>query len=234
MIASLPMYARPELAGPIARYWEAIQDHATAQNVTYDQTVIGVDAWRRPDLFLSQTCGAPYRDHLADQVQLVGTPDPGLPGCPPGYYQSVLIARDLITWGEALTQQWAANEAGSQSGTYAPRLRAPARLPDPSWSGSHLMSIDMVANGQADWAAIDAVTWAIADRLGQTHGLVVWDRTEPTPGLPYICAKALDPLPLRDAIKVAIGSLDQATRDVLMIHDLIDIPKTDYLAVPKP
>jgi len=228
------MYARPELAGPIARYWEAIQDHAPAPNVTFDQTVIGVDAWRRTDLFLSQTCGAPYRDHLADHVQLVGTPDARLPTCPPGYYQSVLIARDLITWGEALTRPWAANEAGSQSGNYAPRVRAPAKLDEPIWSGSHLSSIDMVAKGQADWAAIDAVTWEVGLRLGQGFGLVVWDRTEPTPALPYVTSLGNDAHAIAAAVLNAIANLASSDRDALCLYDLIQIPSDAYFAVPKP
>ncbi|MEO1562705.1 MAG: PhnD/SsuA/transferrin family substrate-binding protein [Pseudomonadota bacterium] len=234
MIASLPMYARPELAGPIKRYWDAIHDHAFVQHVTFDQTIIGIEAWRRPDLFLSQTCGAPYRDHLANHVQLVGTPNARLPACPPGYYQSVLIARDSITWAEAIRLPWTANEAGSQSGNYAPRMRAPAPLDEPIWSGSHLSSIDIVAKGQADWAAIDAVTWEIGLRLGQGFGLVVWDRTEPTPALPYVTNLTNDPHSIAAAVSNAIAYLAPSDRDALCLYDLIQIPRDAYFAVPKP
>ena len=39
--------------------------------------------WQDPDLLFSQTCGYPFRARLHKQVQLIGTPDYGLPGCPP-------------------------------------------------------------------------------------------------------------------------------------------------------
>lgn len=232
------MYARPETAAPLSRFWAAVRENLLANGIeasdTLNQAIIGIEAWKKPDLLLSQTCGAPYRDHLHGHVQLVGTPDARLPGCPPGYYQSVFIARDLLTWGEALGLSWAANEAGSQSGNYAALARAPNSLGDPIWSGSHLTSIDMVSGGGAEWAAIDAITWDIAGRLGQTEGLIVWDRSEPTPGLPYITAAGNDPYSIGTAIRAAIDELDQSDRELIGVHDLIDIPAETYLAVPKP
>ncbi|MEM9715188.1 MAG: hypothetical protein AAF826_01590 [Pseudomonadota bacterium] len=238
MIASLPMYARPQLEGPIHRFWaliqEALSDSGINAPAELDQNIAGVDAWLRPDLLLSQTCGAPFRDHLHGKVQLVGTPDARIPGCPPGYYQSVFIARDLITWGDAISGPWAANEPGSQSGTYAARLRAPSPLTDPVWSGSHLTSIDMVSTGQVDWASIDAVTWDIATQLGTTEGLIVWDRSEPTPALPYITALTTEAKLIRYAVKAAIKQLAPQDQRALCVYDLVDIPADDYLAVPKP
>ena len=129
---------------------------------------------------------------------------------------------------------WTANEAGSQSGYYAALASAPDVLPEPNWSGSHLASIERVQNGTADWAAIDAVTWEIAQKCETTDGLVVWHRSEPTPGLPYITSLKNDPVQIAQAIRHAIEDLDPTDRDLLCIHDLIDIPKETYLSVPKP
>lgn len=238
MIASLPMYQRPELEAPLERFWQAIQDNIKSEGLdapnALTQSICGVQDWIHPHLVLSQTCGAPFRDHLAGRVQLVGTPDARLFGCDAGYYQSVFIARDLITWADAISGTWAANEAGSQSGYFAALQSAPSRLPDPIWSGSHLASISMVASGKANWAAIDAVTWQIACQLENTHGLTVWHRSVPTPALPYITALRFDAVLVSQGLRRAIKEVSQEDRDLLCVHDLIDIPEAQYLSIPKP
>ena len=96
MIASLPMYDRPELRAETDRYWTLIQEELAARGVDAPEALLRDGAlmpqWESPDLILSQTCGFPYRARLHGRVALVGTPDFGNEGCAPGYYRSVLIA----------------------------------------------------------------------------------------------------------------------------------------------
>lgn len=110
------------------------------------------------------TCSYPYRVRLHSKVSLVGTPDYGVPGCPPGYYNSVIVIRagDGRTSLAAFARgRLAYNEALSQSGWSAPHahmasegLACQNRLE----TGSHQASAKAVHEGRADLAAIDAVT----------------------------------------------------------------------------
>ena len=115
MIAALPMYDRPEIRGATDRLWQAIRDALRSRGLdapdalTRDQDPWEI--WQSPDLILAQTCGLPYRARLAPHVTLVATPDFGLPGCPPGYYNSVIVARSKTPGPKP-----AVNEGLSQSG----------------------------------------------------------------------------------------------------------------------
>ncbi|MGB0440741.1 MAG: PhnD/SsuA/transferrin family substrate-binding protein, partial [Paracoccaceae bacterium] len=102
-------------------------------------------------------------------------------------------------------------------------------------SGGHLASARRVATGQAEIAALDAVTWRLIQRHeGFAADLRVLSWTEPTPGLPYIAALGVDQPAMFDALKTAIAALEPDDRDALGIHDLIAIAPQDYLAVPNP
>ena len=97
MRASLPMYDLPALRAAHGRFWSLLRgrlvDAGIDAPVALTPDGIGPAFWTAPDLVFSQTCGMPYRTQLLGKVQLVGTPDYGLPGCPPGYYASHLIKR---------------------------------------------------------------------------------------------------------------------------------------------
>ncbi len=144
-------------------------------------------AWESPHLVLSQTCGYPFRARLHGRVTLVATPDYGLPGCAPGQYCSVLVARaedprDRIE--DLATGRMAWNEDLSQSGWAAPvqHLLALGLTPRPALrSGGHRRSAAAVAEGRADWAALDAVTWAMMQDSGDpaVPRLKVVGRTQP-------------------------------------------------------
>ncbi|WP_137702039.1 phosphate/phosphite/phosphonate ABC transporter substrate-binding protein [Marimonas lutisalis] len=241
MIAALPMYDRPETAAANDRLWQAIRAHLGhgPQALTRDMDVW--DIWQNPDLLLAQTCGYPYRARLHGAVTLVGTPDYGLPGCPPGHYCSVFVARadDPVDTLDAFSgRRFAYNEALSQSGWAAPatHMAGLGLAPGPLIkTGAHRASARAVAEGRADFAALDAVTWTLI----QAHdsfaaNLREITRTRPTPGLPLITAKTRDPAPLFAATRQAIADLSDADRPLLHIRDLIAIPARAYLDVPNP
>ncbi|MEL7262657.1 MAG: PhnD/SsuA/transferrin family substrate-binding protein [Pseudomonadota bacterium] len=242
MIASLGMYDMPHLQGAHDRLWGGIRD---ALGYGPAQLTRGGDAWAEwlsPDLLLAQTCGLPYRARLHDHVALVGTPDYDLPDCPRGHYFSYLIrrredARDL----QALVDQgvMAFNEPLSQSGWAAPvahlagqNLR-PKRLLQ---TGAHLASVSAVLDRSADYAAIDALTyllWAQQD-MDAAAFLTAFDRTTPTPTLPYITGASRDAAALARAISTAIKALSDEDRLDLRLRGLIHIPTEDYLRLPLP
>lgn len=240
MIAMLGMYDMPAIQPANDRFWAAIRAHLGfgPHHLTRDENVW--DVWQSPDLILAQTCGMPYRTRLHNKVQLVGTPDYELAGCPPGHYCSVFVARfederDLL---ELTKGVFAYNEALSQSGWAAPVTHlskhglAPATLME---TGGHALSARAVAEKRADFASLDALTWKmLKEHTDLGTKLRELTSTEPTPTLPYITALGQDAAQIAEAVRAAIGDLSDADRTALHIRGLIDIPTDHYLAVPTP
>lgn len=246
MIATLPMYDRAELAPATDRYWAAIRDGLRAAGMAApDALSPGADdlwpLWTAPDLVLAQTCGLPYRTRLHGKVTLVGTPDFALAGCPPGYYCSVLVARadDMRSFEGLAAGRLAYNDALSQSGWAAAHSHLAGlglALRPTLCCGGHRRSAQAVAEGRADLAAIDAVTWRLMQRHdgGLTDTLREVARTAPTPGLPYITALGHDPAVLFAAIAAALAGLADDDRQALGLRGLVMIPAAAYLALPIP
>ncbi|MCF6443835.1 phosphate/phosphite/phosphonate ABC transporter substrate-binding protein [Nereida sp. MMG025] len=233
MLASLPMYDVPSAA--LADYWVRIEQNLGygPQDLCHPTDLIG--HWQDQDLLLSQTCALPLRTKLRDKVQLVGTPDYGLPDCPAGYYFSVIVTREGSSWGD----RWAFNDALSQSGwaalcAYAAETSRPAPIQKLA-TGSHAASLEYVAQGKADVCAVDAITFGLLKTSGRLPAcLQVIAQTTPTPGLPYITARDQDPNEIAAAIRAAIETAPATLRESLGIQQLVDIPIAAYFAQPIP
>lgn len=245
MIASLGMYDRAETAGANDRFWALIRDGLRAREIQApDALTRGAGAywpaWDSADLVLSHTCGFPYRARLHGRVTLIGTPDFGLPDCPPGYYNSVFIARadDARTLPEFRSARFAYNEGLSQSGWAAPQNHAATmgfHFAPGLESGGHRLSALAVAEGRADIAAVDAMTWRLLQRYeGWAAGLREVARTAPTPGLPFIAGPGADADATFAALVAAAACLSPGDRDVLSLHGIVRIAAESYLAVPIP
>lgn len=243
MIASLMMYRRPQLDAAHGRYWQLIREHLRTAGIdspdALSQDAEEFAVWTDPDLVLSQTCGMPYRTWLHDKVTLVGTPDFGLPDCPPGHYNSALIVRaddQRASIADFIDGTFAYNQTFSQSGYGAPYWHL-----HPLWfsrllhTEQHLLSARAVADGRADIASIDAVTWRLITQYEPfARDLRVLDWTEPTPGLPLITSKGRDAAAIFDAVAAATDQLEPRDKEALGLKSLICIPKSAYLAVPNP
>jgi hypothetical protein len=245
VIASLPMYDRPETAAATDRLWSALRDALRAEGIAAPETLRRGgdpwDDWLDPGLVLSQTCGLPYRARLHGRVALLATPDHAVEGCAPGHYCSVLVARAedprdrLAAFAGA---RLAVNEALSQSGWAAPWQAAAAAgiaLLPVGPTGAHVASARAVAEARADLAAIDAVTWRLMrahDRW--TDSLRVIGRTAPTPGLPWIARAGADAAAMRAALGRGLAGLGAADRAALGLAGLVVIPAEAYLALPLP
>ena len=247
MIASLGMYDRAETAAANDRLWGNIRDGLRAEGIKAPETLTRGDhaywdAWQSPDLVFSQTCGFPYRAKLHDQVILIGTPDYGLPGCTPGHYNSVFVARHddpRSTLAEFSGAPFAYNEDLSQSGWAAPQNHARAHglnFPPSVQTGGHRLSALAVADSRADLAAIDALTWEMLNQYEPfTANLREIARTAPpTPVLPYITAKGQDAALYFSVTAGAIAALSPQDKATLHLRGLIAIPASAYLAVPTP
>ncbi|WP_424984748.1 phosphate/phosphite/phosphonate ABC transporter substrate-binding protein [Microbulbifer sp. S227A] len=241
MIAYLGMYDMPALRPANDRFWDRIRVRLGFGPERLTRDPDPWEIWQSADLLLAQTCGMPYRTRLHDAVSLVATPDYGLAGCPPGYYHSVLIAHAHAPGEQPQDfagQRFAYNEALSQSGWAAPINHMNGlgvTFATHIKTGAHAASARAVAEGRADIAGIDAVTWALLCEHDPVVGaLKVVGTTPPTPGLPLITARDRDVAPIAAAIRAAIGDLATQDRAALHIKGLIDIPATAYLAVANP
>lgn len=245
MIASLMMYARPETDTALHRYWAHVRDALAARGIAAPVTLSNeaeeFAVWTDPALVLSQTCGMPYRLWLHDKVALVGTPDFGVEDCPPGYYRSAIVVRaddDRAKLADFAAARFTYNQTFSQSGFAAMHGAARAAgfwFDTRSQSHGHVRSARAVAEGTADIAALDAVTW----RLIQRHDafaarLRVLQWTQPTPGLPYITARGMDRGRVFDAAEEAIAALSAQDRETLGLRRMVAIASTDYLKIANP
>lgn len=239
MIASLPMYDWPELQPANDRLWQLIAANLADAPAALTRSDDLWGQWLSPDLLLGQTCSLPFATRLKGRVALVGTLDLGLPKCPAGHYNSVIVAHkdaDLPT--EPLTTRIAINEDSSQSGwgaLWQEARRRDATLGPVTATGAHRASVGAVAAGLADIAIVDANSWRLAKCFdAHTNALEVIGHTPPTPSLPLITAKTNRVGELRAAITAAIPRLSADDRSVLGVRSLTMMADATYFAVPIP
>ncbi|MEL7151766.1 MAG: PhnD/SsuA/transferrin family substrate-binding protein [Pseudomonadota bacterium] len=237
MIATLPMYDRPEAAAAHDRFWALIRDHL---GDAPDALTRDAYHWVNPDLLLSQTCSLPYRTGLQEDVRIVATPVHNLP-CDAGMYYSVVLVREddpRDTLDAFAGARLAINSPVSQSGWAAiDELAHQGGIVFGSVfeTGSHDASARAVADQRADLCAVDAVTWTMIERWdGFASNLRVLCQTQPTPALPYVTAIERDPRPLQEALLTAVQSLSPEDRDTLCLIDVTYIPPSFYVTLPIP
>ncbi len=237
MIATLPMYDRPETEAANDRFWALIRGHLDGAP---DALTRDGYHWVDPDLLLSQTCSLPFRTGLQDCVTLVATPVHNLP-CPAGSYFSVLLVRandDRETLAAFDAARLAINSPVSQSGWAAVDGAVQAEgigFGSVIETGAHQESARAVAEGRADICAVDAVTWTMIQRWDPfAKDLRVLGETAPTPALPYITALGRDPRPLQEALVGAVHALSPEDQDLLCLIDITHVAGDHYAALPIP
>ncbi|MFZ2101403.1 MAG: PhnD/SsuA/transferrin family substrate-binding protein [Oricola sp.] len=234
MIATLSMYDWPEHRAQTDARWARLRDTLRAEGFDAPDRLTRADnpleTWLAPDLLLGETCSHPLATVLAGRVRYVATPVHRAPGCGFGTYRSAIIRngpesdmpaprRTLAARFEAdaVAGRLAANSADSMSGIVALTRDLHARdMPLPAedavlWTGSHRASIRAVANGEADYATIDCVTWAIAkEHESAAKAVHVAGWTASRPGLPLITSLGCDDealMRIRRAVLAAIPAV---------------------------
>ncbi|MEM6987614.1 MAG: PhnD/SsuA/transferrin family substrate-binding protein [Pseudomonadota bacterium] len=221
-LASLPMYDWPEIRAEVDAFYAALRQPLLAAGFAAPEQLIRSEdplpVWRSEALLLSQTCGLPYVRLLRDRVQLVGTPEFGLPGCDAGHYASaVVVHRDNPATDFAALRGTTAvvNGFDSQSGFAAlnhlvMRVEGDANFfAATAVSGSHRRSAACVAAGDAAVCAIDPVSWQLIQDWDRDTAarLRVLDWSDRVPALPLITAgkRAADELDvLRSVLQQAL------------------------------
>lgn len=245
MIAALPMYDWPVLRPWNDRLWRLIRDvmrndgfeapEALDRSISYSEVPL------RSDLLMGQTCGLPFNTVLDGRVRYLATPCYHTRGCAAGSYSSAIVVRRRnreLTLPELMRLRLVINGPDSWSGCVVLKRHAAAQgitLPDPHLiSGGHLASMEAVADGAADYAAVDAVALGLARTHlpNLTSRLAVTEWTERAPATPYITALST-PTPIRQAIlrsfHIALSLPEAArVREALLLARLQELPGRAY------
>ena len=186
MIASLPMYDWPEVREAHDAFWKILAGELTRAGFEppdeLSRVAEGHMLWLHPEMLFSQTCGYPYATRLSGKVQLLATPCYAVEGCEGPTYSSAIIVRrdsDVVSLEGALKGKLAYNSVDSLSGyrCFVPLIGDPVSMFSASQkSGGHRQSAIMVANGEADCAAIDIMDGAAVVELIKNGGPYPRDR----------------------------------------------------------
>jgi ABC-type phosphate/phosphonate transport system substrate-binding protein len=244
---SLPMYDLPEVRAATDAWAAGLARHLRAAGFAVPETLERGrdyrDHWRDPALLLSQTCGYPFTHEFAGRLRLLATPVYAAEGCSGADYSSVIVARGggpVRTLADARGGRAVYNTADSMSGHLALRaMIAPfaggrAFFGSVAESGTHVRSMEMVANGVADIAAIDAVTFALVRRVRPeaVAPLAVIARGPPVPALPYVTAMNRPPAEMvrlkRALAEAADDSALREARAVLLIERFEFLQPDEY------
>lgn len=222
MIACLDMYNWPESRHAFEALWQYCYHELTAAGfeapmVLSDQGEALAEAGRQGQLCLGQVCGITYArcNDEKPTYRYIGSWIDKDGDAPDGWYQSVIIARQLLPFERLLDQYLAVNAWTSYSGWYALRHHLmnaghPPEIAKSVISGAHRQSLEMVANGKADWASIDSISWSMLTRFAPDliHQVQVIKRTSPVLGLPLV-THALASDDMVDCLRSAITGFCQ-------------------------
>jgi ABC-type phosphate/phosphonate transport system substrate-binding protein len=251
-IASLAMYRDPpEIADATRTLWAYVRDRlhegglaeapdALDEGIAYDA------AWTDPGLLLAHTCGYPYAARLRGRVRLVATPVYDHAGCDGALNGSFVVVHANATARSVADLRGstaAINDRASNSGmnllrhAVAPHAIAGCFFGRVVRSGGHVASLVMVAQGEADVAAIDCVTYGNLARFAPERlaAVRILADTAKTPGLPLVTRAAAgdaDVAMLRDALRCFAGDSGAAqVRETLSLRDFAILPDAAYDAI---
>jgi ABC-type phosphate/phosphonate transport system substrate-binding protein len=217
-IAALPMYDFPWTAWANDALWAAIAVRLHEAGVAAPKKLTrrpDLDAqWRSPGLVFGQTCGYPYVRRLNRAVALVAAPDYAFPGCEGASHRSFIIRRASDPRRALAEFRGATAGLNAQDSNTGMNLFRAAIAPIAGGApffravvvtGSHEASVAAVAEGVADLAAIDCVSFALLARgRPELAGRVAIVAESPrSPSLPFIASGRLAASAI-DAVRQAL------------------------------
>lgn len=247
-IASLGMYDAPSQQAANDALWSAVAGRLRADGLADVPAALDrgrplESIWADPGLLMAQTCGYPFMTTFAGRLRYVATPCYRAPGCDGPLYRSEIIVRadhiatDVADMRGAVA---AINDMASNSGmnllrqAIAPLAVDGRFLGGTILTGSHAGSVRAVAEGRADLAAIDVVTFARLrrDEAGLASRVRTLGRTVRSPGLPLVTSMATsaeDLARLCSALRdCAADPALAAVRDHLMLDGFVILRPDGY------
>lgn len=250
-IAALPMYDFPALRAVTDEYWSAIAAQLRAAGIAEVPSALTrdmshIDAWRDPRLLFGQACQYPLACAGHESVRLVAIPAYAAPGCEGSRYRSAVVVRfedPALRLEDLRGRRCAVNERGSNSGSnllraaIAPLAEHGRFFSSVELTGGHLASVRAVAEGSADVAAIDCVSYAHIRRSSSELAarLRILDWTPSSPGLPYVTARTNEDS-IVAALRAALAEVQAdpalaALRDALLLTGIDFAVDEDYAEV---
>lgn len=206
-LAMLPMYDWAEVRLEVDDFYLALRKRVVdlPEKLTRPDCDEALAAFfRDPRLLLAQTCWGPLKAGLDAHLAVLAQPSyDDVPGGSGAYYRSAIVMRTGIACPAPPKENRGAvfsapmadglrpaiNDRLSLSGCIAPTEDLKdARLAERAlFTGSHRASVRAVASGEADFAAVDCRSWAMAlVHEPAARVLVVTGWTALRPGLPYV------------------------------------------------
>jgi ABC-type phosphate/phosphonate transport system substrate-binding protein len=236
-VASLGMYDHASQREANERLWSAIA------RILRDRRVAGVpnrlergrsvqDSWHDPDLLFGQICGFPLVTDSSLALRVLALPVYDAPGCGDALHRSFLVTRkgDADTLEAYRGRRAAINDRGSNTGMnlfrakVAPLAGGGSFFGDVRETGAHRQSLSAIVMGEADLAAIDAVTFAAINRaepeLSASLQTIGTTAASPTP--PFVTA--------RTTSIETVAALRMALADVAADPGLADVRAALFLA----
>ena len=247
-IVSLPMYDLAEVRPATDALWAALRERlrdAGFASVPDELERNGdvVRHWSSERLLFSQTCGYPLTHAFNGKLQPIATPLYDVPGCEGANYRSfVVVAKESTfhTLNDLAGCRATYNTDDSMSGllalksVFAPLSGNGRFFGQVVCSGGHRRSMQMVADGSADVAAIDCVTYALLQRhrSGLTDKLRIITEGPLAPSLPYVTAFGRSSQQV-EAIRQALVSVIEdptleQTRGQLFLSGVAVLEHTEY------
>ncbi len=233
-IASLAMYPFSHLRSAYDQLWDSVRGRLSFAAPELNWVLDPLEACRRDDLVLGQTCGWPLVTELASSVRVIGTFDCDVEGAHDGTYCSLLVSNSGEQLDDILRRPdlvVVANAPDSLSGWISLRVAtasAGRHLDTAQWTGAHAASIEVLRSGRAKLAAIDAVTWS---HIG-TDELTVVGSGPRIPCLPLVTARSSTDATVEE-LRAALGDTvrDPAMAEVcatLKIRRFLERDLADY------
>ncbi|MFM1761903.1 MAG: hypothetical protein RL478_1513 [Actinomycetota bacterium] len=161
--------------------------------------------WSSDGMLLSQSCGLPFIEDLHDVVDIVGTPLWTDISDDRGRYQTVIVVRESLAVTSIDKAQglrpvinnsrslsgWCSLGVALANGAGGVQGAKPSVHPYVE-SGGHAASLQMLQNGEADIASIDAATFRLlsSHRPALTSNLRVIGQGPLVPATPFIVSKS--------------------------------------------
>jgi ABC-type phosphate/phosphonate transport system substrate-binding protein len=256
LFASLSMYALPEMAAANAAFWAAVrqalrQDGFTDIPETIVPPTLELPTEIATGTLLSHMCGYPLLTLYPRQYELLAAPLHDLPGCAldpsgtPTHRSFIVVATDSPFHGleDLRGARFTMNGWHSNSGMNLPRHLLARRSIEGRFfgsvavSGAHVASMAAVAEGSADVAAIDCVTFGLVARYRPRDiaRLRIIAETAASPAIPFITSAHTAP-PLIEALRRVLTGADhrgalQKAMAGLSIRDIRPVRAEAYAAV---
>jgi ABC-type phosphate/phosphonate transport system substrate-binding protein len=253
---SLSMYALPEMAAANTAFWAAVREalrqegHSAVPETIVPPSLdlpIGIAA----GTLLSHMCGYPLLTLYLGQYELLAAPLHDLPGCAvdpngtPAHCSFIVVAADspFRELEDLRGARFIMNGWHSNSGMNLPRhlvahlAREGRFFGSVTVSGAHVASMAAVAEGSADVAAIDCVTFGLVarHRPKDIARLRIIAETVASPAIPFITSAHTAPA-LIEALRRVLTSAGhrpalQEAMAGLSIRDIRPVTAQAYATV---